>query len=115
MTQLTRTASVLSLFTLLACSTTPIQTTDQWGNPTPTLAIEDYAESQRHRRVSEHISLVSALSTLSGRFLGTGPDNRLTIELERFPDPKMGRVSLLLTLSGRYRGADVSRSGLMRL
>lgn len=115
MNSLTRTASFLSIFTLLACSTTPVQTTDQWGNPKYTLAIEDYEESQRHRAVSGHISLVSSLSMLSGRFVGTGPDNQLTIDLDRLPDPQTSRVSLLLTLSGRYRGVSVSRSGLLRL
>lgn len=115
MTPLTRTASVLSLFTVLACSTTPVQTTDQWGNPKFNMTFEDPEEGQRHRRASGHISLVSSLSMLSGRFVGTGPENDLTIELERFRDPKMGRVSLLLTVSGRYGGNDVRRSGLVRL
>lgn len=115
MTPLTRTASFLSLFTLFACSTNPVQTTDQWGHPKFTLAIEDYEESQRHYRVSGHISLVSSLSMLSGRFVGTSPENDLTLELERLHDPQTGSVSLLLTLSGLYRGASVRRSGLVRL
>lgn len=115
MKRLTRTASVLSLCTLLACSTTPIQTTDQWGNPKFSMAIEDPIEGQRHRGVSGHISLVSSLSMLSGRFVGTGPDNQLTLDLDRLRDPQTSRASLLLTLSGRYRGVGVSRSGLLRL
>ena len=119
MTPLTRTASVLSpvlsLFMLLACSTSPIQTTDQWGNPKFSMAIEDPIEGTRHAGVSERISFVSVLAMLSGRFVGTGPDNQLTIDLERVRDPKLGRVSLLLTVSGRYRGTDVRSSGLVRL
>jgi hypothetical protein len=115
MTPLARTASVFSLFTVLACSTTPVETTNQWGNPKFNMTLEDPEEGQRHRRVSGHISLVSSLSMLSGRFVGTGPENDLTIELERLRDPKMGRVSLLLTVSGRYRDNDVRRSGLVRL
>lgn len=115
MTAFTRTASVLSLFTVLACSTTPVHTTDQWGNPKFNMTLEDPEEGQRQRRASGHISLVSSLSMLSGRFVGTGPENDLMIELERLRDPKMGRVSLLLTVSGRYRDNDVRRSGLVRL
>jgi hypothetical protein len=115
MTPLSRTASFLSLFTLLACSTTPIQTTDKWGNPKFNMTLEDPEEGQRHRRVSGHIGLVSSLSLLSDRFVGTSPENDLTLELERLRDPHEGRVSLLLTVSGRYRGATVRRSGLVRL
>lgn len=115
MTPLTRTASVLSLFTVLGCSTTPVQTTDQWGNPKFNMTLEDPEEGQRHRRASGHVSLVSSLSMLSGRFVGTGSENELSIELERLRDPKVGRVSLLLSVSGRYRGNEVRRSGLVRL
>ncbi|MDQ5858469.1 MAG: hypothetical protein M3542_09380 [Acidobacteriota bacterium] len=79
------------------------------------MTLEDPEEGQRHRRVSGHVGLVSALSTLSGRFVGTSPENNLMLELERLRDPKLGRVSLVLTVSGRYRGTDVRQSGLVRL
>jgi hypothetical protein len=101
--------------TLLACSTSPVRTTDRWGNPAYGVATEDPAVQQRHDAVSRQIGLASALSLLSGRFQGTSPGNDLTLDLQRVRDPRTASVSLRVRLSGVYRGEDVRRSDLLRL
>jgi hypothetical protein len=109
-------AILITTAATIACSTTPIQTTDQWGNSKYRLAQEDPATAQRHDAASAHIARVAALSNLSGRFQGTGPENELTLVLERIRDPRVeSRISLSLTVSGRYRGKEVREVGLVRL
>jgi hypothetical protein len=75
MTIAARLAIFATTVATFACSTTPIQTTDPWGNSKYTLAQEDPATAQRHDAASAHITRVAALSYLSGRFQGTSPEN----------------------------------------
>jgi hypothetical protein len=116
MTIAARLAILATTVATFACSTTPIQTTDPWGNSKYTLAQEDPATAQRHDAASAHIARVAALSYLSGRFQGTSPENELTLALERIRDPRVeSRISLTLTVSGRYRGEEIRKTVLVRL
>jgi hypothetical protein len=115
MKPLVRILSLAGLSTFVACATTPIQSTDEWGNPKFSVATEDPLVQQRHDAVARHNSLVSALSLLSGRFQGTSPENDLGLEFERVRDPRTASVSLRVMVSGLYRGQTVRRSDLLSL
>ena len=117
MKPLTRGASLLGLATLLVCSTTLGQTTEDGGNPHPPSSGpgEDIAFQLGHEGMARHVSLVAALSLLSGRFAGTGAGNGLALELQRLRDPRMSSVTLLVTVSGAYKGVPFGRSDLLRV
>lgn len=115
MTPLTRCASFLGVFTLLA-STMAAQTTDQSGAPSSSMPPgEDIVFRQEHDGMSRHISLVAAASLLSGRFEGAGAGNDLALELQRLRDPRVSSVTLLVTVSGVYKGVSFERSDRLRV
>lgn len=117
MTLLTRSASLLGLVTLLACSTALGQTTEDGGNPRPPSSnpSEDLTFQLHHEGMARHTRLVAALSLLSGRFEGTGEGNDLALELQRLRDPRMSSITLLVTVSGAYKGVPFGRSDLLRV
>ncbi len=117
MTPLTRSASLLGFVTLLACSTALGQTTEDGGNPRPPSSnpSEDLTFQQNHEGMARHTRLVAALSLLSGRFEGTGAGNDLALELQRLRDPRLSSVTLLVTVSGAYKGVPFGRSDLLRV
>lgn len=117
MTPLTRGASLLGLVTLLACSTTLGQTTEDAGNPHPPSSGpgQDFAFQQDREGRARHVSLVAALFLLSGRFEGIGAGNDLVLDLQRLRDPRMSSGTLLVTVSGAYKGVPFERSDLLRV